>query len=270
MANYQTTIDWAYEGTVQAGGCQGAQWAPANQQACPAQWTAECYPIPTISNPYTLPYTAPPATTFLPQLQQMEQQMQATYQGGNISSQWALGGYVPQTGEVVRVPVCYWEQGGNLNATDTWSVVVPQSNLGPALVVNYVITASVDQTYWDFGDATSTSVTGAGSQSRCSVQHTYYHVSADVYGSHLKHTPPSGQTWTSGDEPQKDQIAVEAWHHVGLRIQAYFVQPDGAQVEQDVPSPAGFDFWVADTPEWVTVYQIESIPIQCPCPGISG
>ena len=60
---------------------------------------------------------------------------------------------------------------------------------------------------------------------------------------------------------------MEAWHHVGVTVTAYWREPDGSTGEQSIPVPPGTDFWLADTPEWQTVGQFESIPFE---PTASG
>jgi hypothetical protein len=214
----------------------------------------------------TLTFTPPSSSTFTPYLQDVVANMKTTYQTGTVTTTWADGGQSaisPGIGQaIVRYPECYAEAGGNLVTPHYWEVTIPQPNTGPALVVDYVISASVDQTWWDFGDGQDQVVAGAGPEPNCFVEHTYYHVSADVYGSENDHTNPPGETWSFGSEPHKDMAAVEAWHHVAVTVTAYWREPDGSTQQQSIPVPPGTDFWLADTPEWQTVGQFESIPFE--------
>ena len=69
-------------------------------------------------------------------------------------------------------------------------------------------------------------------------------------------------SWTFGNaEPAPDMEAVEAWEHVHFSVTAYYQEPDGTQFAVPLPVNNGADdFWLAATPEWVRVYQIEGVP----------
>jgi hypothetical protein len=270
MGSYTEQIPWAMQGTYEGGSCvpNSAGWIVEADTCDP--WNADfevqtCFVMPQPRG--TLTYTPPSTSTFTPYLADVIANMKATYQTGTVTTSWANGGQAvvsPGVGQaIVRYPVCFADTGGNLGTPHYWEILIPQANEGPALVVDYVVSASVDETWWDFGDGTSEEVPSTASQGACSVEHTYYHVSADVYGSDEDHTSPPGETWSLGSEPQPDMEAVEAWYHVAVTVTAYYREPDGSTAEQSLPVPPGTDFWLADTPEWQTVGQLESIPCQC-------
>jgi hypothetical protein len=225
-----------------------------------------------------LPYVAPSFATLTGYVPGLLDNLRSKFQTGQATTSWLYGGQsvigagVGQS--IVRYPVCFADSGppSNLGSTYAEEVLIPQPNNGPALVVDYVITAAVDQTVWDFGDGQTQTLTGVAalSQGCAGVEHTYYHVSADEYGSHLNHWLPSGVTaWPFGDEPHADMLAVEGWHHIGVSVTALAREPDGSILNQPVAVPGSFEnIWVGDAPEWQTVGQFESIPCQCsPAPG---
>lgn len=270
MGSYAFAVPWVMHGTYQGGVCvanaQGWQTGFGNCDPWDASFAVQdCFTFPYERR--TLTYTPPSSSIFTPYLQDVAANMRATYQTGTVTTTWADGGQSslsPGIGQaVVRYPECYGETGGNLGTPHYWEVLIPQPNSGPALVVDYVVSASVDQTWWDFGDGQHQVASGAGPEPSCFVEHTYYHVSADVYGSQNDHTNPPGETWSVGSEPHQDMEAAEAWHHVAVTVTAYWREPDGSTEQQSIPVPPGTDFWLADTPEWQTVGQFESIPCQC-------
>ncbi len=277
MGSYTEQIPWAMEGTYQGGSCvpNSAGWIVEADTCDP--WNADfevqtCFVMPQPRG--TLTYTPPSTSTFTPYLADVIANMKATYQTGTVTTSWANGGQAVVSAGVgqaiVRYPVCFADTGGNLGTPHYWEILIPQANAGPALVVDYVVSASVDETWWDFGDGTSEEVPSTASQAACSVEHTYYHVSADVYGSDEDHTSPPGETWSFGSEPQPDMEVVEAWYHVAVTVTAHYREPDGSTAEQSLPVPPGTDFWLADTPEWQTVGQLESIPCQCTASPSAG
>lgn len=278
MGSLSDAILWVMQGTYEGGKCVANSdgWTDfdGTHQCDPsgALFPAECVVFGTPRG--TLTYTPPATSTFTPYLAGIIANMEATYQTGSVTTSWANGGQAvvsPGVGQaIVRYPVCFADTGGNLGTSHDWEILIPQTNTGPALVVDYVVSASVDETWWDFGDGASDEVPSTAPQAACSVEHTYYHVSADAYGSGEDHTNPPGETWTLGSEPQPNMEAVEAWYHVAVTVTAYYREPDGSTVEQSIPVPPGTDFWLADTPEWETVGQIESIPCQCTASPSAG
>lgn len=225
-----------------------------------------------------LPYVAPNFATLTGYVPGLLDNLRSKFQTGQATTSWLYGGQsvigagVGQS--IVRYPVCFADAGppSNLGSTYTEEVLIPQPNPGPALVVDYVITAAVDQTVWDFGDGQTQTLSGSAalSQGCAGAEHTYYHVSADEYGSHTNHWLPPGVTaWPFGDEPHPDMLAVDAWHHLGVTVTALAREPNGDVLNQPVAVPASFqNIWLGDAPEWQTVGQFESIPCQCsPAPG---
>jgi hypothetical protein len=274
MGSDELKVPWAMRGTYEGGVCRpnSQGWITAAGSCNP--WDSsfavqDCFVFPFPRG--NLTYTPPASATFTPYLQNVAANMRATYHTGLVTTTWADGGQStisPGIGQaIVRYPECYAETGGNLGAPHYWEVLIPQPNTGPALVVDYVVSASVDETWWDFGDGQYQVVAGGGSEPNCFVESTYFHVSADIYGSENDHTNPPGETWSFGSEPHKDMEAVEAWHHVAVTVTAYWREPDGSTRQQSIPVPPGTDFWLADTPEWQTVGQFESIPFE---PSPSG
>ena len=225
----------------------------------------------------SLPYIAPSFATLSGYVPGFLDNLRSRWQTGTLQTSWLYGGVSvigPGLGQsIVRYPVCFSTSGGNLPQTFTEEVLIPQPNQGPALVVDYVISAAVDETVWDFGDGQTQTLTGpmALAQGCPAVQHTYYHVSADEYGSHLNHwLPPGVSSWPFADEPHPDMEAAVAWHHIGVSVTALAREPDGSTLDQPVAVPPQLNsVWLASTPEWQTVGQFESVPCQC-SPGAAG
>lgn len=262
MGSYDMSIPWTLNGTFQAGTCTG-QWRPDNGTRCPGP----CYPVPTPTLRPPLTFVVPPAGELQPLLQNVRARFFSQYTGGQVVAQWSDGGYVPQTGEIVRKPVCLWEQGSNMPPTARYGMTSPQTGTGPVLVVTYVVRAITDELWWDFGDGqTLQQPVGSDPATPCDAQHTYYHVSADAYGSGTNHQPPPGVAWTGGSEPHPDMQAIELWRHVHFTVTAYYQQTDGSQVSVPLPVGPQADFWIGSTPLWVRVYQALGVPELCPCP----
>lgn len=264
MGSYDFSLPWTLAGTFVAGTCTG-QWQPANGTRCVGG--AACYPIPSPILRPQLPYQPPPMGVLQPLLDRVKARFVSDYSGGRVTSQWAEGGYTPQTGEVVRTPVCFWEGGATVPPTVMFSITDPQPGAGPALVVNYVVRAATEEVWWDFGDGQVSDQVGTDPAQQCSVQHTYYHVSADIYGSGTRHMPPPGVVWTYGTEPAPDMQAVAMWRKVRFSVTAYFVESDGIQHAVDLPIGPQAEAWIGSAPEWVRVYQIRGVPEACPCPS---
>lgn len=239
-------------------------WSSATS-TCNGPWTVPAdngndygYPVATVSRRGPLTYATPPAINVEQLVATATTKFRQVYTGGQVSSS------PPANGQIVHYPSCFTEQGANVPPTVGFSIRDPQVGVGPVLVVNYVVQATVDQVWWDFAEPENpvTVQYGTNPAAPCSVQHTYAHVSADAYASNTIHHPPPGVAWTFGNvEPAPDMEAVEVWQHVHFSVTAYYQQPDGSQYAQELAvNNGGDDFWLAATPEWVRVYQIEGIP----------
>ena len=270
MGRYSGSLKWqTVNATWVDGVCTGG-WTTALQPTCGyfGIGIQQCSLVANVLTNGPLPFVPPPTVTVAPLLSQAEAQVKQDLSGGQVTSEFASGSVSPKHGLIVRVPTCFWTQGAALNTTKSFGLIDPQPGAGAALVVNYVATVSEDRTWWDFGDGSTATQPGVDPTQPCAVTHTYYHVSADAYGSQHNHTSPPGQTYPFTDaEPGPDQEAVVVWHHVHFSLTAYYVQPDGSQFQVPIPGTGGNDFWVPSQPEWVKVQQIESVPYVCPCPG---
>jgi len=253
MGSANMTIHYELDGT----------WSTSTQ-SCVGNWTIPAdnkdygYPIAAVTRRGPLPYTTPPSVNLEQLVASASAKFRQVYTGGQVASS------PPATGQIVHYPACFTEQGANVPPTVGFSIRDPQPGTGPVLVVNYVVQATVNEIWWDFTEPENpvTVQYGTNPAAACSVQHTYAHVSADSYGSNQIHHPPPGVTWTFGNvEPAPDMEAVEAWQHVHFSVTAYYQEPDGSQFAQEIPVNTGADdFWVAATPEWVRVNQIEGVP----------
>lgn len=261
MGSYDMRVPWTLDGTVQAGTCSG-KWRPDNGTRCPGS----CYPVPTPTLRSPLVFQPPPVATLQPLIASVKARFFSQYGGGQTVAQWADGGYSPQTGLIVRKPACFWEQGSTVPPTARYGMTSPQQGAGPALVVTYVVRAITDELWWDFGDGQTLQQAATDPTASCAVQHTYYHVSADIYGSGTNHQPPPGLAWSGGREPQSDMQAVDLWRHVHFTVTAYYQQTDGSQVAVPLSVGPEADFWIASSPLWVRVYQAVGEPELCPCP----
>ena len=280
-------VAWVMDGTYQGGQCipDANGWTDLGRthQCDPPGYAAptgagfpnECLVIGETLG--ALPYVAPSFASLNAYVPGFLDNLRARWQTGAVQTSWLYGGQSvvgPGLGQsIVRYPVCFVTSGGNLPQTFTEEVLIPQPNQGPALVVDYVINASVDETVWDYGDGQTDTLRGptALAQGCPAAQHTYFHVSADEYGSHLKHwLPPGVSTWPFADEPHGDMEAAVAWHHIGVSVTALAREPDGSTLSQSVAVPPDVNsIWLASTPEWQTVGQFESVPCQC-SPGATG
>jgi hypothetical protein len=271
MGSAEMYVTYIRNGTYAGGVCDGT-WHTRDQPLCNA---VGCYPHTDLVPRAPLPFMPPPPATLDKLVKQVSAAFQQTYAGGHVVSQWASGGYIPQDGEIVRNPVCFWVEGSDVPAAKRFSMVVPQPGSGPVLVVNYVVSAVTDDVWWDYGDGTSEELPGPTPDSPCAAHHAYYHVSADAYGSNHRHTPPPGIAWPFGDsEPEHDMEAVAVWRHMHLGVTAYFQQTNGDSVAVPLPVANQADFWLASQPEWVVVFQIEPWvhmcpPCSTPSPGMS-
>lgn len=264
MGSYDFSIPWTLNGTFVAGQCSG-QWQPDHGTRCPTT----CYPVPTPLLRPPLTFQGAPASLLQPLIDRVRAQFTSNYSGGHVTSQWASGGYAPQTGEVVRTPVCFWEDGAIVPPTVMFGMTDPQPGTGPSLVVSYVIRATTEEIWWDFGDGQVSDQLGSTASQQCAVQHTYYHVSADAYGSGTRHMTPPGVAWTYGTEPGPDMEAVAMWRRVRFSVTAYYQEPDGTQQSVDLPVGPQAVAWIGSSPEWVRVYQIES-SLTSPTPSPSA
>jgi hypothetical protein len=253
MGSNTLHFQWRYDGTWQSGVCQGGRWYVLSGARCIG---SACWPVVQFTRRAPLTFTSLGSPLASSLVNTVRRQLIAEYRGGAVTSQ------PPPPGQVVQYPSCFSETGSVIPPSLLFSIRVPQPGTGPVLVVNYIVEATVDETWWDFGErenATAITVGDSGGGA-CAVPHTYQHVSADAYGSSHIHHPPPGETWTFGGEPGPDMEAVEAWHHVHFGVTAYFEQPDGSQVAVPLAANGASDFWLAATPEWVRVYQIEGVP----------
>lgn len=273
MGSDTGTIPWKTQNATWVNGVCTGQWVRTLQGACgyvsPASF--QCSDVAAVQPVAPLSFTAPPPVVIAPLIAQAQAAVEQQLSGGQVTSEFASGSVVPKHGLIVRVPVCFWTAGATLSTTKDFGLVDPQPGAGRALVVNYVAAASEDETWWDFGDGSSVTQTGVDPTQQCAVTHTYYHVSADAYGSLHDHTSPPGQAYPFPDtEPAPDYQTVVAWHHIHFSLTAYYVQSDGTQVAVPIAGNSAADFWVPSQPEWVQVQQIESVPYVCPCPGTQG
>ena len=269
MGRFTGSLAWKTSEAVWVNGVCTGKWYPDPLPTCGyyGLGTQQCSLVANVVTNASLTFTQPPTASVAPLLAQAEAQVKQELSGGQVTSEFASGSVVPKHGLVVRIPTCFWAQGATVDTTKSFGLVDPQPGTGQALVVNYVASASEDQTWWDFGDGTSATQTGVDPTQNCAVTHTYYRVSADAYGSLHNHTSPPGQTYPFPDtEPAPNYQAVVVWHHIHFALTAYYTQSDGSQVKVDLPGD-GADFWVPSQPEWVQVQQIESVPYVCPCPG---
>lgn len=268
MGSATGTIPWKTVNATWVNGVCTGTWKQSLPATCGySRLVYSCSVIADVLPVLPLAYTAPPPLVVAPLLASAEAQVQQQLSGGQVTSEFASGSLVPKHGLIVRVPVCFWAPGATVASAKQFGLVAPEAGPGRQLVVNYVASASEDETWWDFGDGTSTTQTGVDTTQPCAVTHTYYHVSADAYGSDHQHTPPPGQSDPFPDtEPAPDYQSVVVWHHIHFSLTAYYVQSDGTQYAVPVQSGADADFWVPSQPEWVQVQQIESVPFVCPCP----
>jgi hypothetical protein len=254
MGSANMTLHYELDGTWSTAtqSCQGGWTIPANGG------TDYGYPIAAVTRRGALPYVTPPSINVEQVVATATAKFRQVYTGGQVASS------PPGGSQIVHYPSCFTEQGANVPATVGFSIRDPQPGTGAVLVVNFVAQATIDQVWWDFAEPQNpvTVQQGTNPAAPCSVQHTYAHVSADAYGSNHGHHPPPGVAWTFGDaEPAADMEAVEVWQHVHFSVTAYYQEPDGSQFAQQLAvNNAVDDFWLAATPEWVRVYQIEGVP----------
>ena len=253
MGSNSLHFQWRYDGTWAAGICQGGRWYAPTGLRC---IDGPCWPVVQLTKRPPLSFVGTGSGLAAPLLDTVRREIIAEYRSGSVTSN------PPPPGQVVQFPSCFSETRAVIPPSLLYSIKVPQPGGGPVLVVNYVVQATVDETWWDFAEPENpTAVTpGDVGSGACAVQHTYQHVSSDTYGSSHIHHPPPGETWTFGDEPEPDMEAVEVWHHVHFGVAAYFQQPDGTQNVVPLGAAGASDFWLAGTPEWVRVYQIEGVP----------
>jgi hypothetical protein len=253
MGSASMTIHYELDGT----------WSTA-RQSCEGNWTIPAdakdyaFPIASVTRRGSLTYQTPPSINVEQLVATATATFRQVYTAGQVAST------PPADSQIVHYASCFTELGANVPPTVGFSIRDPQLGAGPVLVVNYVVQATVDETWWDFGEPENpvTVQQGVNPSTPCAVQHTYSHVSADTYGSNDIHHPPPGVVWTFGNaEPASDMEAVEAWEHVHFSVTAYYQEPDGTQFAVPLPVNNGADdFWLAATPEWVRVYQIEGVP----------
>jgi hypothetical protein len=240
------------------------KWATATK-SCNGIWFIPAdggkdyaFPIGSVTRRAALTYKTPPSINVEQLVATATVTFRQVYTAGQVASS------PPADSQIVHYSSCFSEVGANVPPTVGFSIRDPQPGTGRVLVVNYVVQATVDETWWDFGEPEDpvTVQQGVNPAAPCSVQHTYSHVSADAYGSAEDHHPPPGVVWTFGNaEPAPDMEAVEAWEHVHFSVTAYYQEPDGTQFAVPLPVNNGADdFWLAATPEWVRVYQIEGVP----------
>jgi len=238
-------------------------WSTASQ-SCEGNWMIPAdakdyaFPIASVTRRGSLTYQTPPSINVEQLVVTATATFRQVYTAGHVAST------PPADSQIVHYASCFTELGANVPPTVGFSIRDPQPGAGPVLVVNYVVQATVDETWWDFGEPEDPVMVqqGVNPAALCSVQHTYSHVSADAYGSSIDHHPPPGVLWTFGNaESAPDMEAVEAWEHVHFSVIAYYQEPDGTQFAVPLPVNNGADdFWLAATPEWVRVYQIEGVP----------
>jgi hypothetical protein len=253
MGSASMTIHYELDGT----------WSTATQ-SCEGNWTIPAdakdyaFPIASVTRRGPLTYQTPPSINVEQLVATATATFRQVYTAGHVASA------PPADSQIVHYASCFTELGANVPPSVGFSIRDPQPGAGPVLVVNYVVQATVDETWWDFGEPEDpvTVEQGVNPAAPCSVQHTYSHVSADAYASSTHHHPPRGVLWTFGNaEPAPDMEAVEAWEHVHFSVIAYYQEPDGTQFAVPLPVNNGADdFWLAATPEWVRVYQIEGVP----------
>jgi hypothetical protein len=254
MGSADMTLHFELDGTwaTATKSCDGIWFIPADGGKDYA------FPIGSVTRRAALTYQMPPSISVEQLVARATATFRQVYTGGQVASS------PPADSQIVHYASCFTELGANVPPAVGFSIRDPQPGAGPALVVNYVVQATVDETWWDFGepDDPVTVQQGVNPTAPCSVQHTYSHVSADAYGSEEDHHPPPGVLWTFGNaEPAPDMEAVEAWEHVHFSVTAYYQEPDGTQFAVPFPvNNGGDDFWLAATPEWVRVYQIEGVP----------
>jgi hypothetical protein len=258
MGSADMYVTYILHGTY-AGGVCGGTWQTVDLPLCNS---VGCYPHTDLVRRASLPFTPPAAPAVQQLLTLVRARFQQMYSGGQVTS-------VPSDpkAHVVFSPSCFTESGARVPAAVGFSIRDPQAGDGPVLVVNYVVEATTDEVWWDFGEPENptTQQFGVDPSQPCAVQHTYQHVSADAYGSNHTHHPPPGVGWTFGDaQPSCDMEAVEVWQHVHFSATAYFTQTDGSQHAVPLPVDVGNDAWIAGTPEWIRVNQIEGIPFTGP------
>lgn len=239
-------------------------WSTATK-TCNGNWTIPAdggkdyaYVVAGVTRRAALTYVTPPTINVERLVATATARFRQVYTGGQVTSS------PPANGQIVHYASCFSETGANVPPTVGFSIRDPQPGTGAVLVVNYVVQATVDQVWWDFGEPENpvTVQQGTNPAAQCSVQHTYAHVSADAYGSSEVHHPPPGVVWSFGDaEPGPDMEAVQVWQHVHLSVTAYYQEPDGSQFAVQLPVNNGaHDFWLAAAPEWIRVYQVEGVP----------
>ena len=254
MGSADMTLHFELDGTwaTATKSCNGIWFIPADGGKDYA------FPIGSVTRRAALTYQTPPSISVEQLVAKATATFRQVYTGGQVASS------PPADSQIVHYASCFTERGANVPPTVGFSIRDPQPGAGPVLVVNYVVQATVDETWWDFGEPEDpvTVQQGVNPAAPCSVQHTYAHVSADAYSSSTDHHPPPGVLWTLGSaEPAPDMEAVEAWQHVHFSVIAYYQEPDGTQFAVPLPVNNGRDdFWLAATPEWVRVYQIEGVP----------
>src|ERR1700680_4254203 len=254
MGSADMTIHFELDGTWSTAtkSCDGSWFIPANGGKDYA------FPIAAVTRRGALTYQTPPTINIERLVATAAATFRQVYTGGHVASS------PPADSQIVHYASCFSEVGANVPPTVGFSFRDPQPGIGRVLVVNYVVAATVDETWWDFGEPENpvTIQYGVNPAAPCSVQHTYAHVSADAYGSNTLHHPPPGVPWTFGNAgAAADMEAVEAWEHVHFSVTAYYQEPDGTQFAVPLPVNNGLDdFWLAAKPEWVRVYQIEGVP----------
>jgi hypothetical protein len=260
MGNGVLTVHWFLSGRWSAATqqCQGTWTVPADAPFCTGAGTCDpAVHVAAFTPTGNLPTPSAPPPIVDGVVNTVKQHLAATYVGGQVTSQAIAQGLV------VQYPECFQVSNASLPQQVAFSVKVPQPGTGRVLVVNYVVSAVVDQVWWDFGEPENPTTVqqGVDPSTSCSVQHTYRHVSADAYGSATAHHPPPGEKWSWGDvAPAADEEAVASWQHVHFSVIGYYQQPDGTQYAIPLPVNGADDVWIASQPEWVRVNQIEGIP----------
>ena len=141
MGSASMTIHYELDGT----------WSTATQ-SCEGNWTIPAdakdyaFPIASVTRRGPLTYQTPPSINVEQLVATATATFRQVYTAGQVAST------PPADSQIVHYASCFTELGANVPPTVGFSIRDPQPGAGPVLVVNYVVQATVDETWWDFGE----------------------------------------------------------------------------------------------------------------------
>ena len=104
------------------------------------------FPIGSVTRRAALTYQTPPSINVERLVATATATFRQVYTAGQVASS------PPADSQVVHYTSCFSEVGASVPPTVGFSIRDPQPGTGRVLVVNYVVQATVDETWWDFGE----------------------------------------------------------------------------------------------------------------------